>query len=124
MLLLLKESLAEQERLLQPFYDSLDFVRDNPGEPVAEETFTHSHLLWSSVIPYLLPPSFTIHSSLPVQFTCLTVFLNKNWMQTIDVSPRYSVPKLVGSKSDFGYFQLSEQHANGCVWLARYDFLL
>jgi len=26
----------------QPFYISLDFVRDNPGEPVPEETFTHS----------------------------------------------------------------------------------
>jgi len=28
----------------QPFYGSLDFVRDNPGEPVPKETFTHSHL--------------------------------------------------------------------------------
>jgi len=27
-----------------PFYGSVDFVRDNPGEPVPEETFTHSHL--------------------------------------------------------------------------------
>jgi len=27
----------------QPFYGSLDFVWDNPGEPVPEETFTHSH---------------------------------------------------------------------------------
>jgi len=25
--------------LLQPFYGSLDFVQDNPGEPVAEGTF-------------------------------------------------------------------------------------
>jgi len=25
----------------QPFYGSLEFVRDNPGEPVPEETFTH-----------------------------------------------------------------------------------
>jgi len=39
---------------------SQDFVWDNMGEPVAEETFTHSHLSWSSIIPYLLPPSFTI----------------------------------------------------------------
>jgi len=38
----------------QPFYGSLDFVQDNLGEPVPEETFTHSHLSWSSVIPYLL----------------------------------------------------------------------
>jgi len=27
--------------LLQPFYDSLDFVWDNPGEPVPEETSSH-----------------------------------------------------------------------------------
>jgi len=25
----------------QPFYSSLDFVRDNPGEPVTENTFRH-----------------------------------------------------------------------------------
>jgi len=66
----------------QPFYGSLDFVRDNPGEPVPEETFTHSHLSWSSVIPYLLPLSITIHSILPVQFTCLTDYFH-------NLSPRY-----------------------------------
>ena len=33
------------------FYGSLDFVRDNLGEPVPEETFTHSHPSWSSNIP-------------------------------------------------------------------------
>jgi len=34
---------------------SLDFVWDSPGEPVPEETLTHSqsHPLWSSVICYL-----------------------------------------------------------------------
>jgi len=41
---------------------------DNRGEPVQEETFTHSHLSWSSVIPYLLSPSITIHGIIPVQF--------------------------------------------------------
>jgi len=35
----------------KPFYGSLDLVRDNPGEPVPEETFTHSHSSWSSIIP-------------------------------------------------------------------------
>jgi len=49
----------------QPSYGSLDFVRDNPGEPVAEKTLTHSHLSWSSVTPYLLPPSIMIHGILP-----------------------------------------------------------
>jgi len=29
----------------QPFYGSLDFVQDNPGEPMPEETFIHSHSL-------------------------------------------------------------------------------
>jgi len=27
----------------QPFYGSVEFVRDNPGEPVPEETFTIKH---------------------------------------------------------------------------------
>jgi len=36
----------------------------------------HSHLLWSSFVPYLLHPSITIHGILPVQFTCLTAFIN------------------------------------------------
>jgi len=53
-----------------------DFVQDNPGELVPEEKFIHSHLSWSSVIPYLLPPSIIIHGLLPVQFTCLTVFFH------------------------------------------------
>jgi len=58
----------------QMFYSSTDFVWDNPGEPVPEETFTHSHLSWSSIIPYLHPPSIMINGILLVQFTCLTVF--------------------------------------------------
>jgi len=45
----------------QLFYTSMDFVRDNPGEPVPEETFTHSHLSWCSIVPYLVHPSNTIH---------------------------------------------------------------
>jgi len=38
---------------------ALDSVWDNPGEPVPEETFTHLHPLWSSIIPYLLHPGTT-----------------------------------------------------------------
>jgi len=60
----------------QPFYGSLDYNWDNPGEPVPEETFTHSHPSWSSIVPYLLHPFNTIQSILPVQFTCLTVFFH------------------------------------------------
>ena len=50
----------------RPFYGSMDFVRDNLVEPVPEETFTHSHLLWSSVIPYLLPSIINLHTKLEV----------------------------------------------------------
>jgi len=60
----------------QPFLRSLDFVQDKPGEPVPEKTFILSHPSCSSVIPYLLPPSITIHDILLDQFTCLTVFFH------------------------------------------------
>jgi len=36
--------------LAQPTSTSVDPVRDNLGEPVPEETFTHSHSSWSSNI--------------------------------------------------------------------------
>ena len=52
----------------------MGFVRDNPVEPVQEETITYSHLSWSSIVPYLLPPSITIHGIHSVQFTVPTVF--------------------------------------------------
>jgi len=35
-----------------PFY-GCGFCQDNQGEPIAEETFTHSHLSWSSLICFL-----------------------------------------------------------------------
>jgi len=60
----------------QPFYGSMDFVWDTLVEPVSEETFTHSHLSWSSITPYLLHPSNTIHGILLVQSTCLTIFFH------------------------------------------------
>jgi len=50
------------------------WVTDYPCKPVPEETFAHLQLSWSSTIPYQLPPSTTIHSILPVQFTCLQFF--------------------------------------------------
>ena len=49
------------------------FVRDYPGEPVPEETFTHPPS-WSSSNLYQLLPSTMIHSILPVQITCLEIF--------------------------------------------------
>ena len=61
---------------IQLFYGSVDFVFvwDNLGEPVPEETFTHSYLSWSSIIPFPLHPLITIHGIFSVQFACLTVF--------------------------------------------------
>jgi len=57
-------------------YGSLDFVWDNPGEPALEETFAHSHLSWSSIVPDLLHPSSMIHGILCVQFMHPTVFFH------------------------------------------------
>ena len=57
-------------------FTAQDFVWDNQGEPVPKVTFIHSHLSWSSIIPYLLQTSTTIYGILPVQFTCLTLFLH------------------------------------------------
>ena len=50
------------------------FCWDNLGELIPKETFPYSHLPWSSIISYLLPPSIKIHDILPVQFMCLTAF--------------------------------------------------
>jgi len=43
------------------FYGSLDFVWDNPGEPVPEETFTHSFIYYD---PWHLPCSVYVPGSL------------------------------------------------------------
>jgi len=51
-------------------------VWNNPGEPVPKETFIHSDLSWSSIVPYQLHPSDKIHNILPVQSTHLTVFFH------------------------------------------------
>ena len=50
-------------------------VQDYTGEPVPEETFTHPPI-WSSSNHCYLLPSTTIHSILPVQSTCLAIFLH------------------------------------------------
>jgi len=44
-------SMPHKSTHTQPFYGSMDFVQGNPGEPVPEQTFTHSHLSWSSIVP-------------------------------------------------------------------------
>ena len=49
------------------------FVRDYPGKPVPEETFTHPPS-WSSSNLYQLLPCTTIHSNVRVQIACLAIF--------------------------------------------------
>jgi len=69
----------------QLFYGSMDFVRYFPGELVPEQTFTRSHLSWSSIVPYLLHSSNTMHSILPLQSMRLTVFFH-------NISPSFLMP--------------------------------
>jgi len=63
----------------QLFYGSLDFVWDNPSEPVPEETFTHTpiivikypicflHLLWSMVYSLFNPHALQSFSTISLQ---------------------------------------------------------
>ena len=51
------------------------FVWDYLGAPIPEETLTHPPS-WSSSNLYQLLPSTMIHSILPVQITCLAIFLH------------------------------------------------
>ena len=62
------------------------FVRDYPGEPVPEETLAHPPY-WSASNLYQLLPSTTIHSILPIQITCLTIFLHN-----LSPFPLWSIP--------------------------------
>jgi len=62
----------------QPFYSCLDFVWDNPCELVPEETFTHSHSSWSSIIPicflHVLRVCFDL-ASLTAGILCMLVIV-------------------------------------------------
>ena len=64
-----KETTTSTTTILRPF------VRDYSGKPVPEETCTHPPS-WSSSNLYQRLPFTTIHSILPVQFTCLAIFLH------------------------------------------------
>jgi len=55
----------------QPFYGSVEFVRDNPGEPAPEETFT---LVVVNNHPYPLSPSNMIHGIQKVDFAIFWIF--------------------------------------------------
>jgi len=62
--LIMQVTLCTPHTQTQQFYGSVEFVRDNQGEPVPEETFTHSTLIVVINHPYLLSPSTTIHGIL------------------------------------------------------------
>jgi len=90
---------------------SQPFVWDYPGEPVPEETFTNSHLSWSSTTLYQFPLSTMIHSILPVQFTCLTVFLNN-----LSPGPLSCIPCSTSCSIHF-FTQSLSSFCNTCPWL-------
>jgi len=82
------------------------------GELVSEETFTLSHLSWSSIVLYLLPPSTAIHSIHSVQFTCLTVFLH-------DLSPSPLGPLGLASSTSYSihfFIQSLSSFCNTCSY--------
>jgi len=86
---------AHKHTQTQPFYGSLDTVQVNPGEPVAEETFTHSHLSWSSVNPYVLPLcALQSFSTIPLQ-VCFGLPLG------VAPSTSYSIHSFTQSLSSF-----------------------
>jgi len=87
------------------------FVRDYPGEPVPEETFTHSPS-WSLPNLYQLLPSTTIHSILPVQFTCLTLFARPLSMSSLVYLLVWSPPPHIPYISSPNHCLLFAAHAH------------
>jgi len=72
------------------------FVRDYPGDLVPEESLTHPPS-WLSSSLYQLLPSTRIHSILPVQITCLAIFLHNLfpcplWFYLLVWSPPPHIP--------------------------------
>jgi len=109
-----------------PFYMAClflwPFVWDYPGEPVPEETFTNSHLSWSSIILYHLPPSTTIRNILPVQFTYLavcfcTIFLQVLFHLSLDLAPSTSY-------SMYFFTQIFSSFLNTCQFATCFAVVL
>ena len=82
----------------QQFYGSLDSVQDNTSEPVPEETLTHTHLSWTSVVPCLLPPSIMIHVILSAQLTYLTD------LSTISLQVFFGLPLGLASSTSYSIY--------------------
>ena len=77
------------------------FVPDYPSEPGPEVTFSHSHLSWSTIILYLLPPStISLFKLCAWQSFCITsvqVFFGLS----LAPSTSYSIYFLTQSLSSF-----------------------
>jgi len=75
--------------LLQPFYDPLYRVSRY------HKKHSSTYISWSSSNLYQLLPSTMIHSVIPVQFTCWTIFLRilspnpkiNKWSKEFDIRP-------------------------------------
>jgi len=78
-----------------------DFHFYKPGEPVPEETFTHSHSSWSSIVPHLLHPSTMIHPHAWQSF--FTVYLQVLFGLPLSLAPStsYSIHFFTQSLSSF-----------------------
>jgi len=63
-----------------------------------------------------------VHLSTSHTMIMMMMMMNAPYSHVADILT--NVPKSVGAKGDFRHFPFSEQHVDGCVRLARYDFLL
>jgi len=78
-----------------------------------KKTFTHSHLSWSSIVPYLLHPSTAIHGILPVQSMHLTVF------STISLQVFFGLPLGLAPSTSYAihfFTQLLSSFRNTCPY--------
>jgi len=68
---------------------------------------------------------FLLTSDFNVLYLCIWIY---NWIKlwhgpNVNNS-RVTVLKSIYVKDDIGHFTSSEQHVDGCIWLARHDFIL
>jgi len=97
------------------------FCTDLPLDPVPEETFTHSHLSWSSIILYLLPPSNAIHGIHHVQFTHThthtTVLLHFWHLSGTTRVSRYQKGKTRKGKTNLDLLEQEVVSGSGICWV-------
>jgi len=77
-----------------------------------KKTLTHSHLSWSSIVPYLLHPSNMIHVILLVQFTCLS-------FSTMSLQVFFGLPPGLASSTSYSihfFIQLLSSFRSTCPY--------